>query len=147
MTPPSGTFSVVSAGGLGQDYACGVRTDGAVECWGSDWHGKASPPPGTFASVGTGWDHTCGIRTNGAVACWGDSDDGKTQPPPGRFTSLGVGDNFTCGVRSGRDRRLLGIRRPTSGHAPPSGTFDVSQRRVRPHLRPAHRWQPSPAGE
>ena len=76
-----------------------MRTDGSVECWGSDFYGKSSPPPGAFTSIGTGWDHGCGIRPNGSLACWGESDDGKTQAPPGTFTSLSVGDNHTCAVR------------------------------------------------
>ena len=29
--PPEGEFTSVSAG---EDYSCGVRTDGSIECWG-----------------------------------------------------------------------------------------------------------------
>ena len=50
-TPPSGEFASVSAGGL---HTCGVRTDGAVECWGDDDYGQATPPSGEFASVSAG---------------------------------------------------------------------------------------------
>ena len=48
------------AGGF---HTCGVRTDGSVECWGSNEDvggnevGQATPPSGEFASVSAGWVH------------------------------------------------------------------------------------------
>ena len=67
-TRSAGEFASVSAGGL---HTCGVRTDGAAECWGDDYYGQATPPSGQFASVSAGLFHTCGVRTDGAAECWG----------------------------------------------------------------------------
>ncbi len=61
-TPPAGTFTAVSAGGF---HACGLRTNGALACWGDDAYGQATPPAGTFTAVSAGGFHTCGVRTNG----------------------------------------------------------------------------------
>jgi len=55
---PAGAFLSVSvvdsmeAGTLG--YACGVRTDGTVACWGDNTYGEATPPAGTYTSVSVG---------------------------------------------------------------------------------------------
>ncbi|MDE2780686.1 MAG: RCC1 domain-containing protein [Chloroflexota bacterium] len=64
----SAEFVSVSSG---RDYACGVRTDGSVACWGINSYGKASPPAGEFSSVSAGNSHTCGVMTGGSLACWG----------------------------------------------------------------------------
>ena len=37
-------FASVSAGA---NYTCGLRADGSVACWGSDYGGKATPPEGS----------------------------------------------------------------------------------------------------
>ena len=60
----------------------GVRTDGSVECWGSNEDGEATPPEGEFASVSAGGYHTCGVRTDGSVECWGDNRFRQATPPP-----------------------------------------------------------------
>ena len=74
---PSGTFTSLSAG---FGHTCGLRTDGAVACWGLNDQGEASPPPGAFASVTVGDNFSCGLRPNGAAECWG-YNDGRTTPP------------------------------------------------------------------
>ena len=85
-TPPEGEFASVNAGWF---HTCGVMTDGAVACWGSNEDGdgnvvgQATPPEGEFASVSAGWFHTCGVMTDGAVVCWGSEGDGQATPPGG----------------------------------------------------------------
>ena len=100
--PPDGEFSSVSAG---QNHTCGVMTDGAVACWGSDSDGETTPPGGEFISVSAGDDHTCGVRTDGSVACWGSNTSfgefaGQATPPAGQFISVSAGYDHTCGIRA-----------------------------------------------
>ena len=71
---PPGVFSSVSAG---NDHVCGLRPSGAVECWGSDEHGKASPPGGEFTELAASADFTCGLRPSGVVECWGGGRAGR----------------------------------------------------------------------
>ena len=73
-----GDLASVSAG---FDHTCGVRTNGAVACWGNDHGGQASPPDGVFFAVSAGWAHSCGVKTDGSVACWGKNDFGQSKPP------------------------------------------------------------------
>ncbi|MBK6847393.1 MAG: hypothetical protein IPG96_07565 [Proteobacteria bacterium] len=82
-TPPPGEFSSVSAG---NGYACGVRTNGTLACWGSDTYGKAAAPlGGTFSSVSAGNQHTCAVRSTGTVTCWGDNSEGAYRAAAGVF--------------------------------------------------------------
>jgi alpha-tubulin suppressor-like RCC1 family protein len=71
-------LATVSAGAY---FACGVRTDGALACWGDNRYGQAAPPTGTFQSVSAGYFFACGVRTDGTLACWGNNDDGEATPP------------------------------------------------------------------
>ena len=117
--PPSGTFVSVSAG---LSHTCGVRTDGAVACWGDDLFGEFMPPSGEFSSVSAGFTHTCGVTTDRAVVCWGDDLLGEATPPSGTFASVSAGLSHTCGVRT--DGAVACWGDDSLGQAtPPSGEF------------------------
>ncbi len=91
----------VASVSAGDYHTCGVRANGAVDCWGgSGTSGHTTPPEGEFASVSAGGIHTCGVRTNGAVACWGFNSNGQSTPPGGEFASVSAGGIHTCGVRT-----------------------------------------------
>ena len=87
----------VSAGTF---YACGVRGNGTVACWGKNSAGQATPPDGTFVSVSASYTHTCGLRTDGSVACWGDNTYGQSSPPSDTFVSVDTGERESCGVKT-----------------------------------------------
>ena len=112
-------FQQISAGWY---HTCGVLTDGAVACWGSDYAGEATPPSGTFQQVSAGRSHTCGVRTDGAVACWGSGYSGEATPPSGPFQQVSAGEGHTCGILT--DGTVACWGSGYSGQAtPPSGTF------------------------
>ena len=102
----SGSFASVSAGVF---HTCGVRTDGTVECWGSNEDGdgnvvgQATPPGGSFASVGAGALHTCEVRTDGTVECWGSNEDfdgneiGQATPPSGELPRSALENSTPAG--------------------------------------------------
>jgi alpha-tubulin suppressor-like RCC1 family protein len=97
---PEGTFVQVTAG---QFHACGVRTDGTAECWGSNDSGQlAVPAEETFVgrAVTVGGSHACAARADGTVACWGDNEHGQADPPSGTFMQLAGGGDHTCGLRT-----------------------------------------------
>lgn len=98
LTPPSGTFRMVSMGGY---HACGLRTDETVTCWGRNNRGQTVAPDGEFLSVSAGEEHSCGLRTDRTITCWGNPKEGATAPPKGEFAVLGhnTGGEFSCATR------------------------------------------------
>ena len=94
--PQINQFEPISAGFY---HTCGLREDGAVECWGYNRDGESSPPGGRFAAVSAGSRHTCGLREDGAVDCWGWNEYGQSSPPGGRFVAISAGDAHACGLR------------------------------------------------
>ena len=96
--PPycSFAFTQVSAGDM---YTCGVKTDGAVACWGDNYYGQGTPPPGLFTQVGAGEFHTCGLKGDGTAACWGRNVYGESTPPADSFTQVVAGGFHGCGLK------------------------------------------------
>ena len=73
----------------GQTHTCGITTDGAISCWGSNQFGQLGngstdassiPVPvddgGSYVDVVLGESHACGLRDDGSVWCWGSSSAG-----------------------------------------------------------------------
>ena len=92
-TPSEG--EIVSAGNW---HSCGVRTDGAITCWGSNSQGQINAPAGQFRSVSAGGYHSCGVREDQTVTCWGGNYHGEANAPAGQFRSVAAGGFHSCGV-------------------------------------------------
>ena len=120
------TFASVDAGIA---HSCGVTTDGAAYCWGSNGAGQLGDGFLTsrtspvlvrgglrFAAVDAGFLHSCGLTTSGDAYCWGDNESGQlgdgtllNRASPVRvlgglaFAVVNAGVSHTCGVTTGRD--------------------------------------------
>lgn len=84
------------------NHACVIRDDGAIECWGLDEDGQASPPEGEgYTAISLGLRHSCALDRNGRVECWGADEHGQTSSPEGNgFVNLVSGDDFSCAWNS-----------------------------------------------
>lgn len=60
-TPPEGTFVALSAGAW---FACGLRPDGDVECWGRWWHDETRVPEDVDGDGVPRPDDNCGRAPN-----------------------------------------------------------------------------------
>jgi len=97
---PAGNYTDVSAS---DSFAVGVRTDGSLVAWGTDWLGMGvlNCPSGTFTSVcaNPGGTWAVGLRTDGTLAAWGNNSSGELNVPSGTFVSIAAGGNWGCALR------------------------------------------------
>ena len=63
---------------VGACFACAVRTDGTVWCWGN-WSHRACKldTPTSIQAISSGDDHTCLLRSDATVWCWGNNFSGQ----------------------------------------------------------------------
>ena len=74
-----GTFTQLA---LGEAHTCGLRKNGAVECWGRDTWGEASPPArARSVQLAAGDRFTCGRTKDGRVDCWGEIPQDRDGQP------------------------------------------------------------------
>src|SRR5713226_7883929 len=123
---PATVLAPPSAGAIsaGQNFTCGVRTEGILACWGDDANRQVTDmPAGTFLQVSSGSAFACGIRTGGTLACWGDDGMGQVSGmPAGTFTQVSAGGFHACGLKTGGSVTCWGYNQ--FGQAsPPGGTF------------------------
>ena len=109
----------------GRRYACGLRPDNTITCWGGG-PDIIHPPAGEFSAVSTGSPQPCALRTDGAVICWGDPRDDPTAAPAGRHTAVAAGEDHTCALRT--DGTVACWGEPDNGRtfAPRSAMRDLS---------------------
>ena len=83
VEPPGGdgqayvSVAMIHAGGIGMQMSvCALRSDAAIDCWGSNDAGQADVPDGSFVAVelggGASTSFACAIRTDGTLECWGN---------------------------------------------------------------------------
>ncbi len=119
LKAPPGLFKAVSAG---WGYACGIRLEGQLECWGQNPAAGIPPPPGAFKSLSVGVEHACALRTDGEAECWGEPQQhwrSAWDAPPGGFTDMATGKDFSCGLRPGGEAECWGGRFGGATQPPP----------------------------
>ena len=96
--PPTGAFQSVTASS--NLHTCGLRSTGAIQCWGSnDFLQVSTTPVATnFVQVDAGFDHTCALDSNRLVTCWGDNTYGQRNAPNTPMLQVASGDLHTCGL-------------------------------------------------
>ena len=65
-------------------HTCGLKTDGAVACWGSE----SAPPAGEFTQVSAGAYSACALERDASVACWGQVAVAQTPDRPPAVGSI-----------------------------------------------------------
>lgn len=98
----TGALSNVKELALGNTHSCALKSDGSVQCWGTnsayslgDNSGAAGLPRNvidtdgssslsSITKISSNYNTTCGLKSNGKVVCWGDNS----------LYQLGVNDNI-----------------------------------------------------
>lgn len=94
--PPSGSFSQVAAT---DDFTCGLRTDGAVQCWGEHVEYLSEDKlQGPFVQIDAGPTKVCGVRQEDkGISCW-PLGWGEAEAPDAEYLQVSVGDYHTCAL-------------------------------------------------
>src|SRR5882724_484486 len=92
MPPPGAFTSVVT----GDGFACGIRGDGTVACWGDTTGPATAIPAGPFSQVAFAHDCGCGLGPSGALACWACGTPPVARAPGATFQDVGVGEADAC---------------------------------------------------
>jgi len=110
--PAGKTFIAIGAGNL---HACALTTDGAIYCWGYNYHGRIGdgteesryvPVPVSsgivFAKLIVGAQHSCGVTTTKGLYCWGENNFGQVADGVGTsvLSPLYVGTPSDRGVNA-----------------------------------------------
>lgn len=112
LTPVSVSLvSGVSSLALGSRHTCALKTDGSVQCFGSN--ARAQLGDGTLdgrttaisvtgvtgvTSVSAAGERTCAASTDGLVRCWGDAAAPAVVPSLSDIRKVTVGTTFTCAL-------------------------------------------------
>lgn len=109
----------------GVSYACALKSDGRVTCWGFASFGETAPPA-TVRFTHVSARAACGVTTTGSLFCWGFNFSGEAAAPQGRFTQVTGGSAVACGLRRNGTIECWGASRQAE---PPEGRFtQVSNR-------------------
>jgi len=139
----------VGGGDLNNTYACGIKSDDTLWCWGKNAGGQlgignttsqSSPVAvgGTWKMVSAGVYSTCGIKTDNTAWCWGVQSFGRlgngvtsgNQTTPvavsggSTWIDINVGFEHACGIKSDNTAWCWG--RGMNGRLGNAGTADSS---------------------
>jgi hypothetical protein len=96
----------------GNFFACGIRTDETLQCWGENDDGQSTVPNdlGTVKAVNAGGDHACAIKSDDTLRCWGRNNEDQTTPPVnlGMVKAVNAGDYHTCAIQMNNVLRCWG---------------------------------------
>jgi formylglycine-generating enzyme required for sulfatase activity len=116
--PPDGMVRVEAGG----EHSCSLDSSGFMACWGSDSHGQAPTPAGTYSDLSAGQAHTCAVSSAGALDCWGDDSAGQASAPSGSFVAVAAGYDHSCALDAAGSVQCWGSDEHGQS-TPPSGSF------------------------
>jgi len=98
--PPTAGFTQIdmtTTSDGSEDFACGIRMNGQLECWGDGSNSKTNPPGGSFTSLSTGNGFACAVANNGALECWGETEF-LPQAISGGYKMVDAGTGIVCAI-------------------------------------------------
>ncbi len=116
---PPGPWTMVSQG---EGQACGLHTDGSVECWGNGV-GGAIPPSGPFVEVRSIDQGACARTDAGAITCWGYNYQGNVASPAGTWASFIFPNSYLCMLDGAGSITCTGLAVVSAAAIPSGGGY------------------------
>jgi len=107
---------------VGRTFACALRQDGTIACWGDNAQQQTQAPSGKFLGLAARDGFACGIRSDTTLACWGYYANlfGLSSVPAGPFKQVAVASWNACAIRPDGTLACWG---EYGAAATPPGTF------------------------
>lgn len=114
---------------------CIIKTDGFVQCFGSNPQYQPPGDLGAVKSISAGYSYFCAVKVDGSVKCWGpvrnDKWDRYLQVPSdlGKVNYLETGKDNVCAVLEDATVRCWGVTEggcPDCVKVPPTEDFKLS---------------------
>lgn len=115
-TPIEDTNPYSSLAGGFQSWACAIRLDGTLWCWGDNGGGRLGDGTTTTRDIPTAvsgggtwlmvdlaspyWGRSCGIKSDNTLWCWGGGVLVPTQVGSDTWKSINIGRNHYCGIQT-----------------------------------------------
>jgi alpha-tubulin suppressor-like RCC1 family protein len=97
-TPSDVQFQAIA---VGEAHVCAIRSgDGALQCWGDNRYGQATPPTGGYSAVVSGDRYSCAISDQVGtrrLSCWGQGAAVTGVPQNQYFYSMSAFGPNICG--------------------------------------------------
>lgn len=107
---------------VGRNHVCGLKSKGAIRCWG-DGSLQLDSPAGSFAAVSASEFYTCGLRVSGSIECWGSNTHRQLLPPQGKFSAISSAPEHACALRTDGTAACWGTDSHGRTVPPPSDQF------------------------
>jgi len=91
-----GSFVQVDAG---DGVSCGLRPDGAAECWGSEEMEACDPVGEALTKIDAYDDIAVGLREDGTLVEWGPDYEESNEHLPGNYKDVSLGSHVMCVVK------------------------------------------------
>lgn len=113
----------------GNEFTCGIHSDGTLECWGLADNGVMDEPSGVFTLVSSGWDHATALAEDGTVlswGCFGETGIAACEAPTGDFVQVSSGFRHSCALGEDGAVKCWGDDEHGQAQAPAGSFTDVS---------------------
>jgi hypothetical protein len=124
-SPPLSATNLIAIAG-GDFHSLGIRSDGSLLGWGSDFYGQISVPADKqFIEVAAGQDFSLALRGDGTVLAWGRNELGQTNVPPAatNIVSIAAGRGHAMALRQDGRIFVWGDTNAGRGSVPSELTF------------------------